>query len=315
MTMSDLTQPGAPSEPALGADASTDTPHTSLLAGVAVPGASTSAAIAGDAPISTSIPSDAGDGAQPPSATSTAKGETTEVQLSRGQHNFARRAAESKATVPHLTLQIEVDMQECVALGASSASPDTSSAASPPICTDMVLRACALALREHPRANSSYRDGRVLVHSRVNIGFAVSLDSSVPADPVGGGASVSVIVPTLFDADALMLAQTAQRTRELSARAREGSLEPPELSGATFTVFDLGRFGIDAFTATVPPSQAAILALGSIRPRPVVGEDGQILARHTAILTLSCDHRVLYGADAAGLLAGIRDLLLAPGAL
>jgi pyruvate dehydrogenase E2 component (dihydrolipoamide acetyltransferase) len=245
-----------------------------------------------------------------PGAVNTAKGETSELELSRAQHTFARRVAESKATIPHLTLQVQADMQACVALRPTLAgvSPEDSSTESATGYGEMVVRACALALREHPRANSSYRDGRVQLHSRVNIGLAIALDSG---EPDGS----TVVVPTVFDADTRGLGEIAREIRDLRARAREGSLAPPELSGATFTVFDLGPFGVDAFAATVFPGQAAILAVGSVHPRAVADDNGQVVVRETVTLSLSCDNRVLYGADAGALLDRIRELLRSPTAL
>jgi pyruvate dehydrogenase E2 component (dihydrolipoamide acetyltransferase) len=245
-----------------------------------------------------------------PSAVNTAKGETSELELTRAQHTFVRRVAESKATIPHLTLQVQVDMQACMTLRSTLAdgSPDAAATESAPGYGDMIVRACALALRQYPRANSSYRDGRVQLHSRVNIGVAMSLDSREP-----GGSTV--VVPTVFDADSQALGDIAREIRDLRERAREGTLAPPELSGATFTVFDLGPLDIDAFSATVFPGQAAILAVGSVHSRAVAGDNGQVVARESTTLSLSCDHRVLYGADGAALLTRIRELLQSPASL
>lgn len=249
----------------------------------------------------------AGAGSSPGSGlagVATAKGETTEVELSRTQQTIARRMAESKATIPHFALQVDVDMEECVALRGELKRLGHADA---PTYNDMVVKACALALREHPRANSSYRDGRLQLHSRVNVGVAVATDSDGPA----GGA---LIVPTVFDADVKALGEIARETRALAARVRDGSITPPELGGGTFTVSNLGMFGVDAFTAIVNPPQAAILSVGVAQRRPVVrGEE--IVARQQMAVTLACDHRILYGADAAQFLARIRELLEQPAAL
>ncbi|HEV3319907.1 MAG TPA: dihydrolipoamide acetyltransferase family protein [Solirubrobacteraceae bacterium] len=234
----------------------------------------------------------------------TAKGETTEVELSRTQQTIARRMAESKATIPHFALQADVDMEECVALRSELKRLGRADA---PTYNDMVVKACALALREHPRANSSYRDGRLQLHSRVNVGVAVATDSD---EPTGG----ALIVPTVFDADLKSLGEIARETRALAVRVREHSITPPELGGGTFTVSNLGMFGVDAFTAIVNPPQAAILSVGSVRPRAVVHE-GEIVARQRMTVTLACDHRILYGADAARFLARIRELLEQPASL
>jgi pyruvate dehydrogenase E2 component (dihydrolipoamide acetyltransferase) len=234
----------------------------------------------------------------------TAKGETTELELSRTQQTIARRMAESKATIPHFALQTDIDMEECVALRAELKRLGQADA---PTYNDMVVKACALALREHPRANSSYRDGRLQLHSRVNVGVAVATESQEQA----GGA---LIVPTVFDADVKALGEIARETRALAARVRDGSITPPELGGGTFTVSNLGMFGVDAFTAIINPPQAAILSVGSVQPRVVV-HDGEIVARQQMSVTLACDHRILYGADAARFLARIGELLEQPASL
>jgi pyruvate dehydrogenase E2 component (dihydrolipoamide acetyltransferase) len=251
-----------------------------------------------------------GAGATPPpgeglAGVTTAKGETTELELSRTQQTIARRMAESKATIPHFSLQTDIDMDECVALRSELKRVGHADA---PTYNDMVVKACALALREHPRANSGYRDARLQLHARVNVGVAVAVDSGEPA----GGA---LIVPTVFDADVKSLGEIARETRALAARVREHSITPPELGGGTFTVSNLGMFGVTSFTAIINPPQAAILSVGSVGPRPVVRADGEIAARQTMTVTLACDHRILYGADAALFLARIRELLEQPASL
>jgi pyruvate dehydrogenase E2 component (dihydrolipoamide acetyltransferase) len=227
-----------------------------------------------------------------------AKGETTTQSLTRLQQTVARRMAESKATIPDFSLQSDVEMDACVRLRAELKQISSSEA---PTYNDMVVKACALALREHPRANGSYKDGALLLHSRVNVGVAVAADDAL-------------VVPTVFDADAKALGEIARETRALAARVRDQSITPPELGGGTFTVSNLGMYGVRSFTAIVNPPQAAILSVGSVEQRAVV-RDEQIVARHTMTLTLVCDHRILYGADAAELLARIRDLLQAPASL
>ncbi len=240
-----------------------------------------------------------------PAGVTTAKGETTELELSRTQQTIARRMAESKATVPHFALQTDIDMDECVALRSELKSLGHADA---PTYNDMVVKASALALREHPRANSSYRDGRLQLHGRVNVGVAVAVDSDGPT----GGA---LIVPTVFDADVKSLGEIARETRALATRVRDSSITPPELGGGTFTVSNLGMFGVSSFTAIINPPQAAILSVGSVSPRAVVRENGEIAARQTMTVTLACDHRILYGADAARFLARIRELLEQPASL
>jgi pyruvate dehydrogenase E2 component (dihydrolipoamide acetyltransferase) len=162
----------------------------------------------------------------------------------------------------------------------------------------MVVKASALALREHPRVNGSYRDGRFELHGRVNVGIAVAADEAL-------------LVPTVFDADVKSLGAIAAETRALAEQCRAGSITPPQLGGGTFTVSNLGMFGVTAFTAIVNQPQAAILAVGALRRRPVVRDDA-IVARHTLHLRLSCDHRILYGADAARFLARVCAHLESP---
>jgi pyruvate dehydrogenase E2 component (dihydrolipoamide acetyltransferase) len=254
--------------------------------------------------------------AQAPSleeAVRTAKGQTREVELSRLQQTVARRMAESKATIPDFTLQIEVDMEACVALRAQlkelsrPADAEAERAHEVPTYNDMVVKAAALALREHANANASYRDGRVQLHSRVNVGVAVAAASS----PEGENA---LVVPTVFDADEKSLGEIARETRALAERVRGGTITPPELGGGTFTVSNLGMYGVRSFTAIINPPQAGILSVGALAPRAVVHE-GELVARNTMALVLACDHRILYGAEAAQFLARIGQLLQTPSSL
>jgi len=229
---------------------------------------------------------------------STAKGQTTTQELSRMQQTIARRMAESKATIPDFTLQSNVDMEACVALRAELKRISSHDA---PTYNDMVVKAAALALREHPRANGSYKDGTLQLHSRVNVGVAVA-------------AQDALVVPTVFDADEKSLGEIAREARALAGRVRDGTVTPPQLGGGTFTVSNLGMYGIKSFNAIINPPQAAILSVGSVEARAVVRE-GQLVARHTMTLSLVCDHRILYGADAAEFLARIRELLQTPASL
>jgi pyruvate dehydrogenase E2 component (dihydrolipoamide acetyltransferase) len=233
----------------------------------------------------------------PPAQPATAKGDVTIVELTRVQQVIARRMAESKATVPEFTLRSEIEMEGCVALRTQLKALG----GEVPSYNDMIVKACALALREFPRANGSYRDGKFELHSRVNVGIAVA-------------APDALVVPTIFDADSKSLREIARESRALAEKVRAGTVAPPELSGGTFTVSNLGMFGVTDFTAVINPPQAAILAVGSLAPRAVV-RDGELVARHTMGVTLACDHRILYGADAAQFLARVRELLEQPLAL
>ena len=238
-------------------------------------------------------------------AVARAKGETTTVELSRTQQTIARRMAESKATIPDFALSADVDMERCVELRAelkTLAHAGPAGEAQPtPTYNDMVVKAAALALREFPRANGSYRDGVVALHSRVNVGVAVA-------------ANEALVVPTVFDADEKSLGEIAREARALIERVRAGTITPPELGGGTFTVSNLGMYGITSFTPIINPPQAAILSVGALQPR-VVARDGGMHVRETLTLTLVCDHRILYGAGAAQFLARIRELLQSPSAL
>ena len=205
--------------------------------------------------------------------------------------------AESKATAPHFYLEIEIDMSRAVA-ARSQLKASAGEGQIVPSFNDMVVKACALALREFPRANGAYRDARFELYSRINVGIAVA-------------ASEALVVPTLFDADRKGLAQIAAESRALAERVREGTITPPELSGGTFTVSNLGMFGIEQFAAVINAPQAAILAVGAISERPAVRE-GQIVPAHLMKVTLACDHRILYGAEGAEVLARIRALLEEP---
>jgi pyruvate dehydrogenase E2 component (dihydrolipoamide acetyltransferase) len=233
----------------------------------------------------------------PAAPVSAARGDVEVVALSRTQQVVARRMAESKATVPEFTLRVDVDMADVVSLRRQlkgAADPDRPV----PSLNDFVVKACALALRDHPRANGAYRDGEFHLHSRVNVGIAVA-------------AIDSLLVPTIFDADGKSVGQIAAEARMLAEKARAGSITPPEVAGGTFTVSNLGSFGVAAFTAVINAPQAAILAVGEVADRAVV-RGGQLVARPMMSATLSCDHRILYGADAAAFLRRVRELLEAP---
>ncbi len=227
----------------------------------------------------------------------TAKGQTEVVELTKLQQTVARRMAESKATAPHFNLETEIDMSRAVAARAKIKAAAREGEPVPSF-NDMVVKACAIALREFPRANGAYRDGKLELYSRVNVGVAVAAQNAL-------------VVPTVFDADQKGLRQIASEARALAARVRDGTVTPPELSGGTFTVSNLGMYGITNFAAVINPPQAGILAVGAIVEQPVV-RDGEITTAHLMPVTLACDHRILYGADGAEFLARIRALLEEP---
>jgi pyruvate dehydrogenase E2 component (dihydrolipoamide acetyltransferase) len=164
--------------------------------------------------------------------------------------------------------------------------------------TDLLVRICALVLRQHPEVNASWGGDAILRHPRVNVGVAVAMDDGL-------------IVPVVHDADTATLADIATRTRDLAARGRTGRLKPDEFSGGTFTISNLGMYGIDHFTAVVNPPEAAILAVGAGTQTPVV-RDGQVVVRTIIKLTLTSDHRVLDGATAAAFLRDLKTALENP---
>ncbi|HWE11343.1 MAG TPA: dihydrolipoamide acetyltransferase family protein [Solirubrobacteraceae bacterium] len=234
-----------------------------------------------------------------PSPRDGAKGDAHREPLTRLQQTVARRMAESRATVPDFELRAEVDMTEVVALREQVRGLTDR----PPSINDFIVKAAAMTLREFPRVNGSYRDGAFESYARVNVGIAVAAEDAL-------------LVPTIFDADTKSLAAIAETARALAARVRDGSISPAELSGSTFSISNLGMFGVDSFSAVVNPPQAAILAVGSLKQRPVVDTSDPacpaIVARPTVNLTLACDHRILYGADGARFLARVRELLEQP---
>jgi pyruvate dehydrogenase E2 component (dihydrolipoamide acetyltransferase) len=254
------------------------------------PAASPAAPVAPTAPASVPGPVPAG-------AAGSGKGEAATVALTKVQQTIARRMAEAKATVPDFHVTTEVDMAPAGALRAQMKALASEEAPAPSF-NDMVVKAAALALREFPRANGAYKDGAWELYARVNVGVAVA-------------AHDALIVPTVFDADQKSLGEIAREARALAARVRAGEITPPELSGGTFTVSNLGMFGVTAFTAIINGGQAGILSVGALRDVPVV-ESGRIVPGKRMALTLACDHRILYGADAAEFLARIRALLEAP---
>jgi pyruvate dehydrogenase E2 component (dihydrolipoamide acetyltransferase) len=223
------------------------------------------------------------------------KGEVHVQELTRLQQTVSRRMAESKATAPDFTLEVEVDMTACVEL--RSRLKEVADPA--PSFNDMIVKACALSLREHPRVNAAYKDGQFELYEKINIGVAVA-------------AKDTLVVPTIFDVGTKSLGEIARATHAAIDKVRDGSITPPELSGGTFTVSNLGMYGIDRFSAVINPPQAAILTVGALRKKPFVEDSGRIVARDMVTLSLVSDHRILYGADGAKFLARVREALDQP---
>jgi pyruvate dehydrogenase E2 component (dihydrolipoamide acetyltransferase) len=223
------------------------------------------------------------------------KGEADIHELTRLQQTVSRRMAESKATAPDFSISLTVDMTDAVALRARL--KEVSDPA--PSFNDMVVKAAATALLEHPRVNGAYRDGKFELYEKINIGVAVA-------------AMDALVVPTIFDAGRKSLGQISRDARASIEKVRDKTITPPELSGGTFTVSNLGMYGIEHFTAIINPPQASILTVGALAKRPAVDDNGRIVARDQMTLSLVCDHRILYGADGAQFLARVKELLEQP---
>src|SRR5918995_6792751 len=232
---------------------------------------------------------------EPQRAEAGAKGEAEVQELTRLQQTVSRRMAESKATAPDFSIALTVDMTAAVELRERLKQISDPV----PSFNDMVVKAAANGLREFPRVNGAYRDGKFELYERVNIGIAVA-------------AQDALVVPTVFDADKKSLGQIARDAREVIEKVKEKTVTPPELSGGTFTVSNLGMFGIEQFTAIINPPQAAILTVGKLAKQPAVDDKGKVVARDQMVLTLVCDHRILYGADGAQFLARVKKLLEQP---
>ncbi|WP_022927170.1 dihydrolipoamide acetyltransferase family protein [Patulibacter americanus] len=223
---------------------------------------------------------------------------------SRVERLVADRMTQSRTTIPDFAVAVDIDMGRALELraelktvGAIGGSGRT------PSVNDLVVKACALALREHPRIRSAWDDdGTVVEHEAVHVGVAVATDD--------GG----LVVPVVRDADRLGLGALAATTRDLASRARAGRVTPRELSGGTFTISNLGALGVAHFTAIVSPGQGAILAVGAVADR-LVAVDGAPAVRPVMTATLCSDHRVIYGAHAAAFLDRLRTLLEHPGSL
>jgi pyruvate dehydrogenase E2 component (dihydrolipoyllysine-residue acetyltransferase) len=224
-----------------------------------------------------------------------------EIAGARGVGNvwriMAERMTSSWTTVPHFFLVREVNVSRFASWLARARKQIGAQIS----YTDLLVRVVAAAIAQQPRVNVSWKDGALVQHPEVNVGLAVALDDGL-------------VVPVIQRADTLTLAQLAERRRDLVARAQSGKLRPADIQGGTFTISNLGPFGVDAFSAIVNPPQAAILAVGRIADR-VVAVNGQAVVQPTMVLTLSCDHRALDGARGAQFLGALADLIEEPLAL
>ena len=225
------------------------------------------------------------------------KGTTTRIALSTTGRTIARRMAESRTEIPSFEVVVQADMSMIVELRRDAGE----FVETVPSVNDFVVKAVAVALREHPEFNSSFIEGQIERHGRVNVGVAVATDDAL-------------LVPTVIDADIKSLPVIAAETRDLVARAHARRLSPDDLAASTFTVSNLGMFGVQSFTAVINPPQVAILAVGAASRSPVETVGG-VQFRDVATLTLTSDHRAVYGADAARFAARLRQLLEHPLAL
>jgi pyruvate dehydrogenase E2 component (dihydrolipoamide acetyltransferase) len=220
---------------------------------------------------------------------------------------IARRLTESKTTVPHFYLSIDVDVAELVKLrerinaeltpGDAKVAPE----APPPLkvsLNDLLIKACAVALVRVPECNASFTPDAILVHRRVDISVAVAIPDGL-------------VTPVVRRADQKSVVAIAREVRELASRARARKLKPEEMADGTFSISNLGMFGIDEFAAVINPPEGAILAVGQVRDVPVVVDGAVVPGKHLA-LTLSCDHRVVDGAVGAAFLAELRRLIEHP---
>jgi pyruvate dehydrogenase E2 component (dihydrolipoamide acetyltransferase) len=207
---------------------------------------------------------------------------------------IAKRLVESKTTAPHFYLTYDVDMKRAMDLRASINS-DADVKIS---YNDIIIRACALALRNHPKVNSSFAIDKIIQHGAINVGVAVAIEDGL-------------ITPVIRNTDMKSLFEIAGESKELAAKAREKKLKPEEFSGGTFTVSNLGMYDVEEFAAIINPPEAAILAVGTIVEKPVV-ENGQIVLGHHLRLTLSCDHRVVDGAVGAPFMQEVKLILENP---
>lgn len=218
------------------------------------------------------------------------------VPFNRIQAVVARRMVESKTTVPHIYLTVPIDMGKAMQLRAESNEYLGKERAFS--VNDLFIRAAALALGEHPIVNAAYADGGIKMSAQVNIGSAVAIP---------GG----LVVPVVRDADKKALPDIGAELRALAERARAGKLAVADYEGGTFTISNLGMYGVEEFDAVVNPPQSAILAVGAVMDEAIV-VDGQVVAGKRCRVTLSADHRVVYGADAAEFLRTLKGLLEAP---
>jgi pyruvate dehydrogenase E2 component (dihydrolipoamide acetyltransferase) len=208
---------------------------------------------------------------------------------------IARRLVTSLGPVPHIFLTTEIEMDRAAEMRRQLNELDPENKVS---INDFVIKVAAVALLQHPAVNSSYQEKSIRYYERADVGVAVALDNGL-------------ITPVVRSADTKSIGQISREVKELAERARARKLAPEEYTGATFSISNLGMFGIDEFTAVINPPEAAILAVGAMTPRPVV-RDGEVIVRQMMRVTLSCDHRVVDGATGAKFLQTLKKILENP---
>ncbi|WP_291286849.1 pyruvate dehydrogenase complex dihydrolipoamide acetyltransferase [Flavobacterium sp.] len=219
---------------------------------------------------------------------------TEEIKNSQMRKIIAKRLAESLFTAPHYNLVIEVSMDEAMGARATiNTVPDTKVS-----FNDMVIKACALALKKHPKINSQWKEDAIIINHHVNIGVAVAVEDGL-------------VVPVLKFTDAMSLSQIGASVRDLAGRAKNKKLGPQEMEGSTFTVSNLGMFGITEFNSIINQPNSAILSVGAIVEKPVV-KNGQIVVGNTMMLSLACDHRTIDGATGAQFLQTLKQYIESP---
>jgi pyruvate dehydrogenase E2 component (dihydrolipoamide acetyltransferase) len=221
--------------------------------------------------------------------------EFRDVPLTQIRKTIARRLAESIGPIPTFYLTAEFDLERVSEMRTAMAELGDQYKIS---FNDIILKAVATALVEHPECNAHWMGDKIRYFNRVHLGMAVAIEDGL-------------ITPVIFDADRKGLREIAKEARELASRGRDRRLKPEEYTGSTFSVSNLGMFGIDHFTAIINPPEAGILAIGGIEQRPVVA-DGDVVVRRRLRVTMSCDHRVIDGATGAKFLQTLRRLLELP---
>lgn len=225
-------------------------------------------------------------------------GEFKDEPLTMMREAIAKRLSQSNVEAPQFYLTVEVKMENAIAFRDSLNRFDEQNKIS---FNDIIVKACSSALQEHPEVNATFMQDRIRIFGDVHIGVAVAIDDGL-------------ITPVIHDVDKKGLRDISEESKDLAARARERKLKPEEYSGSTFTVSNLGMFGVDEFTAIINPPEAAILAVGSIVEKPVV-EDDQVKIGKRMRMTLSSDHRVVDGALAARFMQTLKMVLENPAAL